>query len=78
MTKPMDPHTGHEDKITDVEWGDLPDDVEIVAEDAPNLEEREPPDLGELSDFLQETNREFEASDDYDDEPVVDVEGGEV
>lgn len=55
-----------------VTWGELPDDVEI--DDNDEVEEVDPPDYAELGEHLIATNLEFEKSENYDAEDVV--EGG--
>ncbi|HEY5787162.1 MAG TPA: hypothetical protein VIT65_20540 [Microlunatus sp.] len=51
-------------------------DVDPHVEDD-SYEEIDPPDLGELEEHLQSTGRDFEASEDYDDEDEVEVESEE-
>lgn len=43
--------------------------AELEASEDDTVQEVEPADLDELSEYLEKTGREFEASEDYDDEP---------
>jgi hypothetical protein len=65
MSDKKKPKDLHKDLLKDDE--DFNPDLETSEDD--DVEEVDEPDLGELAAHLEGVNRDFEASEDYDDEP---------